>query len=100
MLEITCHTGTTKRADCVGADGIWSAIIGEVSISALIDILTPHIRFMVSIPWPVISGYMSHKHYVSVFPLTCVAGAGPAAHCVGAVGLSVSAVVPGVGGVG
>ena len=49
--KATCHTGTAEGANCVGADGVWSTIVGEVSIRALIHILTPNIGLMVSITW-------------------------------------------------
>ena len=47
----TCHTGTTKGANCVGTDGVRSTIIWEVSISALIHIPTPDIGLMVAVAW-------------------------------------------------
>ena len=45
----TLHTGATEGAHCVCADGVWSTMMGEVSISALINLLTANIGLMVAI---------------------------------------------------
>jgi len=70
---------TSKGSHGISTDCVWATVMGEVAISALVNIDTALVGLMVTI--------------------SCGTCAGPASHSVGAGGLDVCAVVPGVGGV-